>query len=177
VRSLVVAFALLGAVALPAGAATVDPKVLVVTAAEVPAGFRIDRDETGLRTNEREARDHPETRSLFRRWRRVTGYQARYEKGGDASIQARADLFKSASGARDLQRWVVREMQRAGIKGLVSAPARIGSESRVYSFGRLVIVYWRYGRAWSGVAGSGLPKHRTLALARVQQRRIAAALG
>ena len=165
------------AVALPAGAAGVDPRALVLGRAEVPAGFRVDPDETGLRTNEREARDHPETRPLFRRWGRVTGYQARYERtSDDASIEARADLFESASGSRALHRWADREMQKSGIKGAVRARARVGSEGMVYSFGRFTVVYWRYGRAWSGVATYGLPKSRALALARTQQRRIAAGL-
>jgi hypothetical protein len=164
------------AVALPAGAATVDPKGLVIGPAQVPAGFRVDPDETGLRTNEREATDHPETRPLFRRWGRLTGYQVRYEKSDDASIEARADLFENASGAQALHRWVDRETQKSGIKGLVRARARIGSEGAVYSFGRFTLVYWRYGRAWSGIAAYRLTPARTMALARAQQRRIAAAI-
>ena len=176
-RPLAVVVLVFLAVVLPAGGAAVDPKALVVGPAEVPTGFRVDPDETGLRTNEREARDHPETRTLFRRWGRVTGYQARYENVDDASIEARVDLFESASGARALHRWVDRETQKSGIKGLVRARARIGSEGAVYSFGRVALVYWRYGRAWSGIAAYGLKPARTMALARAQQRRIAAALG
>jgi hypothetical protein len=164
------------AVALPAGAATVDPKALVVGRADVPAGFRLDPDETGLRTNEVEARENPETRPLFRRWGRVTGYQARYENAADASIEARVDLFRNANGAHELQRWVVREMARSGIKGVVSGPVRLGSEGRMYSSKLFVILYWRSGRAWSALAGFGVPKSRTLAAARAQQRRIATAL-
>jgi hypothetical protein len=164
-------------VAVSAGAATVDPKALVVGPAQVPAGFRLDADETGLRTNEIEAREHPETRGRFRRWGRVTGYQARYERGNLASIETRVDLFESASGARKLHRWVDRETQKSGIKGVVRARARIGSEGAIYSFGDSRIVYWRYGRAWSGMSTDRLTTARVLALARAQQRRIAAALG
>ena len=165
------------ALARPAGAATVDPKPLVVGPAEVPRGFRVDPDETGLRTNALEARESPQTRPLFRRWGRVTGYQVRYEGRDDASIEARVDLFRTARGARGLHRWVLREMQKAGIKGLVRAPAHLGSEGTLYSYGRYVIVYWRHGRAWSALAGFEVSKNRTLAAARAQQRRIAAALG
>lgn len=164
------------AAALPAGAANVDPKSLVVGRADVPAGFRLDPDESGLRTNELEAREHPETRPLFRRWGRVTGYQARYETSDHASIEARVDLFRTVSGARGVHRWVLREMQKAGIKGLVRAPAHLGSEGTLYSYGRYVIVYWRHGRAWSALAGFEVSKNRTVAAARAQQRRMAAAL-
>jgi hypothetical protein len=162
------------AVVLPAGAATVDPKALVVAPAQVPAGFRVDHDETGVRTNEREAKDFP--RALFRRWRRVTGYQARYERG-HALIEARVDLFESARGAREFHRWVDREAQRSGIKGVVRKRARIGSDGRIYALGDSTLVTWRSGRAWSGLATRGLTTARTVALARAQQRRIAAALG
>ena len=176
VRPLAVLVFVVLAAALSAAAATVDPKPLVVGPAEVPHGFRVDPDETGLRTNELEARESPQTRPLFRRWGRVTGYQVRYEGRDDASIEARVDLFRTVRGARGLHRWVLREMQKSGIKGLVQAPAHLGSEGTVYSYGRFVVVFWRHGRAWSGLAGFGVPKSRTLAAARAQQRRIAAAL-
>jgi hypothetical protein len=177
VRPLAVLLFVVLAAALPAGAATVDPKALVVGRADVPAGFRLDPDETGLRTNELEAREHPETRPLFRRLGRVTGYQARYERSDLASIETRVDLFKRASGARELHRWVDREMQKSGVKGIARSRARIGSKGVVYSFGEFRIVYWRYGRAWSGMATQELTTPRTLALARAQQRRIAERLG
>ena len=164
------------AVALPAGAAAVDPKALVIGPADVPAGFRLDQDETGVRTNEREATESPETRPLFRRLGRLTGYQARYENAADASIEARVDLFRTASGAHGLHRWVVREMARSGIKGVVSTRLHLGSEGRMYSSKLFVILYWRSGRAWSALAGFGVGKKTTLAAARAQQRRISAAL-
>ena len=176
VRPLAVLVFVVLAAALPAGAATVDPKALVVGRADVPTGFRVDPDETGLRTNELEAREHPETRPLFRRLGRVTGYQARYENAADASIEARVDLFRNANGAHGLHRWVVREMARSGIKGVVSKRLRLGSEGRMYSSKLFVILYWRSGRAWSALAGFGVGESKTLAAARAQQRRIAAAL-
>lgn len=175
-RRLAVVVLVVLAVALPAGAATIDPKALVVGPAQVPAGFRVDRDETGLRTNGREARDYPETRSRFRRWGRVTGYQARYERSDLASIETRVDVFRDGSGAQKLHRWVDRETQKSGIKGIVRARVRIGSEGAIYSFGKFRLVYWRDGRVWSGMSTRDLTTARTLALARAQQRRIAAAL-
>ena len=146
---------------------------------DVPAGFRIDPAETGIRTNELEAKEFPETRPLFRSWRRVIGYQASY-RGDDASrIEARADLFRSASGANELQLWAVREYRRSGVSGLMRDRAGIGTESVIFWGGGRTghaFVLWRYGRVWAGVAGIGVGKQRTLALARKQQQRMAAAL-
>ncbi len=145
---------------------------------DVPTGFRLDRDESGVRTNELEARENPETRALFSRWRRVTGYQAAYERS-DSTIEARADLFRDVDGARNLLAWVDREFRRAGVKGLKRARAGVGSEGWVYwggSSSPVAFVVWRYSRVWSGVAGMGLGKARVLALARLQQRRIGAVL-
>ena len=175
-RIVVLALGLLGTVALPASAAAVDPKQLVLGPSDVPAGFRIDPAESGIRTNELEAKEFPETRPLFRSWRRVIGYQASY-RGDDASrIEARADLFRSAGGAHELQLWAVREYRRSGVSGLMRGRAGIGTESVIFWGGGHAFVLWRYERAWAGVAGIGVGKQRTLALARKQQQRMAAAL-
>lgn len=164
--------------AAPAAAAAVDPQALVLGPNDVPTGFRLDRDESGVRTNELEARESPETRAPFSRWRRVTGYQARYERSG-STIEARADIFRGRDGARNLLAWVDREYQRAGVKGLKRARAGVGNEGWVYWGGSpsgVAVVVWRYSRVWSGIAGMGIGKERVLALARLQQQRIAAAL-
>lgn len=50
-------------VAVPASAADVDPQLLVVRQADVPARFQLDRDESGVRTNAREAKSGPEARA------------------------------------------------------------------------------------------------------------------
>lgn len=74
-RSLLLA-AVAFAAAIPTAAAGPDPRALVVAPADVPAGFRLVPDESGLRTNAQEAKDFPESRPYYRRWKRVTGYQA-----------------------------------------------------------------------------------------------------
>jgi hypothetical protein len=178
-RYALVALVLLGTLAMPASAVTVDPKQLVLAPSDVPAGFRIDSAETGIRTNELEGKEYPETRPLFRRWRRVIGYQVSYRRKG-SSIEARADLFRAANGAHELQDWADREYRKSGMGGLMRERAGIGSESVVYWGGGPsghAVVIWRYQRVWAGIAGIGLGRQRTLALARVQQRRIVAALG
>jgi hypothetical protein len=161
-----------------AGAATVDPSALVLRASDVPRAYTLDRTESGLRTNEQETRNEPELRKLYQRTRRVTGYEVEYVNRGN-EIGARVDLFRGADGARAVLQWFGAEMRKAGIKGLMQTRGSIGDESWVYSArspAPFAIVAWRYGRAFSGVAATGLNKARVLELARVQQRRIAAAL-
>jgi hypothetical protein len=161
-----------------AAGATVDPSALVLRASDVPRAYTLDRTESGLRTNEQETRNEPELRKLYQRARRVTGYEVEYVNRGN-QIGARVDLFRGSDGARVVLQWFGAEMQKAGIKGLVRTGASIGDESWVYSArspAPFAIVAWRYGRAFSGVAATGLSRARVLELARVQQRRIAAAL-
>jgi hypothetical protein len=74
-RLALVALVSLAMGAMPAAAAAVDPKALVIRPSDVPAGYALSRSESGLRTNEQEARESPEARRLFRRLGRVTGYQ------------------------------------------------------------------------------------------------------
>lgn len=171
-------FLLVGAVA--ASAATIDPQALVLAKADVPAGFRVDPQETGVRSNDAEAKEFPVTRSLFTRWKRVTGYQARY-LSGSSTIEARVDLFRSADGARRMFEYVDLEARKAGLTGQKRARAGIGTEGWVHwvssRSSKFNLVVWRHGRAFAGVMGSGVSRDRTMTLARAQQRRMAAALG
>jgi hypothetical protein len=176
-----VVVAVLGLLAVPASAAQIDPAELVLHRADVPAGFDLDREETGLRSNELEAREHPETRKPFARWRRVTGYQTAYQRSGKrfSTIEARVDVFRETDGARRLLAWVDLEYRKAGINGLKRAPASLGAGGWVFwspTSLPYAVVIWREHRVFSGVFSFDLGRERTLALARVQQRRIAAAV-
>lgn len=164
-------------VAVPASATEVDPKLLVLQQADVPAGFQLDRDESGVRTNAGEAKSGPEARALIARAGRVTGYEASWSKES-ITLQSRVDLCERSAGARVVFDYIEDGMKLAGIKGLRREPAGIGSESWVYWAGPrgLTLVAWRHGRVFAGIVGLGLTKARALALARVQQRRITAAL-
>jgi hypothetical protein len=167
---------------IPAGAAaTVDPKALVLAQSDLPAGYRLDRDESGLRTNERESKDGREARELVVGSGRITGYEATWGKR-EILLDSRADLCRRPSGARILFDFVVREMRKSGIKGLRRAPAGVGAESWIYSGGDaqvsgFALVVWRYDRVFAGIVGVGLSRTLALELARKQQRRIARALG
>ena len=168
--------ALAALVAPVAAGALTDPGRLVLRQADLPAGFAVDRDETGLRTNALEAREVPETRNRFRRWGRGTGYQARFVRG-HASIEARVDVFRGAGGASRLLEWVRSEARRSGFHGQKLARFRIGAEGLILWVGdSLTLVTWRQGRVFAAVFGDELPRARLVALARVQQRRIVAEL-
>jgi hypothetical protein len=163
--------------AVPASAADVDPRALVVQPADVPTGFRVDRDESGLRSNELEAKEYPQTRAVFARLGRVTGYQVAFVRG-DASIEARSDLFRTTTGARKMLAWVDLEYRKSGVRGQRRAALDIGDEGWVIWAGKdlgLTLVFWRHGRVFSGLLGHLIPRERTIALAHSQQRRIAAA--
>ncbi len=174
---LLVAIAAVLLVAVPASAAEVDPKQLVLRQADVPAGFQLDPDESGVRTNAREAKSGPEARALIARAGRVTGYEASWSKES-ITFESRADLCERSAGARVVFDYIEHEMKLAGIKGLRREAAGIGTESWVYWAGQrgFTLVAWRYDRVFAGIVGLGLTKSQALALARVQQRRIAAAL-
>jgi hypothetical protein len=168
-----------GVLALPAtAAAQVDPSELVLRQADVPAGFRLDRDDTGVRTNEAEAGDEPRFRALFRRWGRVTGYEAEFDRAS-AAISSRADLFGSPAGAAALLSFWDREIRKERPSGFRRRSIGLGEGGFVYR-GRsqrpFVAVVWRHGRVFGGVAVFGLPETVALRLARTQARRIVAAL-
>jgi hypothetical protein len=181
VRALLAAALASVAVALPASAAEIEPRALVLAREDVPSGFRLSPGESGLRTNELEAKQYPETRELFKRWRRITGYQAVYGRR-NARLLSRADLFRSARGAGKLLARVDLEFRRSGARAGAVRRTRtsLGSGGWLYAAPRLggyTVVAWRYRRVFATVIGTRLPTSRPVALARAQQRRIAAALG
>ena len=172
--------AAVGVVAAPAAAVDVAPRALVLRSADVPAGWALDREETGLRTNRDEAGTDKKSRALIARLGRVTGYQAEWRRGAMDSIVSRADVFRSTNGARMYLDIAADSLRSSGIKGLRRSPARLGDLG--YAFGggpngTVAWVVWRSGPVAGTVVGWGVPLDTTLALARTQQRRIAAALG
>jgi hypothetical protein len=171
---------------LPAAAADVDPSRLVLHQSDVPSGFRLERDESGVRSNARRARDTPELRGLFARAGRVTGYEATFGRIERRTfeiylIESHVDVLRARRGAA----MVLDEFDRqARVKlgrqvELRRAPADVGEAGWRYS-GKttkpFAIVGWRYERVFAVVFTLNLSPEQTLLLARKQQRRIAAAL-
>ncbi len=187
--------ACLGAVAvaalvlvLPATAAQVDPRALVLTAADVPAGFRLDEGQSGVHSNNAIAKGGPDHANAVRRSGRATGYIAFWERSRPRSVlfvSSRTDLCRGAEGGRAWLAWLETRMRRANAQvgdAYARERVRLGDGGWVYS-GRprgitslFVTVGWRHGRAVALLATDGLPRRQALALARTQQRRIAAAL-
>jgi hypothetical protein len=179
---LCLALVLAGALAVPAlglsAAAEVNPQALVLRQADVPAGFRLDRDDSGVRTNEEEAGSEPRFRRLFRSWGRLTGYEAEFDRQA-AAISCRADLFRGARGAAALLAFFDREIRRQPPSAFRRRTVGVGDGGFVYrgeSQSPFVAVIWRQGRVFGGVAVFGLAEKVALRLARAQDRRIAAAL-
>lgn len=156
-----------------ASAASIEPRNLVVAASDVPAGFRVDPGETGVRTNERDAREVPEARDRFARWERLIGYQSMYRRGS-SRIESRSDVFRAVAGAGRMLSWVDLEARKAGIRGQRRASLSIGSGGFVHWVGGgYTFIVWRQGRVFTGVFAEGISRARTIALARAQARRIA----
>jgi hypothetical protein len=179
-RRALVVLVLLGALAVPASAAEVDPQLLVLREADLPYGFQPDAEDTGAYTNARAAKEaDARTRALLRHSGRVTGYQADYDFGA-TTVTSRADVFRQRRGAKLVLDAAAREFDASGIRGMRRSPLRIGAEGWVYGqrsgSSTLNYVVWRSDRVFAGIAAWGVTKARAIALARTQQRRIAAAL-
>jgi hypothetical protein len=160
---------------LPASAARVEPKSLVLQQADVPAGFQLDRSRSRPRTSAELSRTDPKFVSRSG-W--LGGYLVQYVQPGGigVGVQSTADLFRRPAGtklmyARFQKFW--RELSQAE----PGARANIGTESWYYGGSVDTVVFWRYRRAFAFVLGVNMSKKKTLALARVQQRRMVAALG
>jgi hypothetical protein len=179
-RLVVVALVLLGTLALPASAAEADPSLLVLREADVPAGFKLDPDQTGVLSNASQAKGaEAAERALLRRSGRTTGYESDFDLR-DTKIKSRADVFRKAQGAKLVLNAAARAFDISGVQGMRRTPVRIGDEGWVYGgpsrSSTVNFVVWRYDRVYAGVAVWGVTKARTIAMARTQQRRIAAAL-
>jgi hypothetical protein len=109
---------------------------------------------------------------------RIDGYVAVYRDGAGRRVNSRADLYRQQSGAHDVLGFADAELRKAGIKGLRRSRVEIGSEGWIYWGGSgdfaLAVVAWRHRRVFASIATSGLSRSTTLAIARKQQRRIAA---
>lgn len=161
--------------ALPASAARVDPKGLVLQRSDVPAGFRLDLSKSGVVSNAETA--DPSDPTFMARAGRITGYFVQYVQPRTGSgLQSQVDLFRKPGGARMMLGRVHGSWMRLA-NGDPWGRVRVGDEGWFFGGQVDTAVYWRRGRAVGLVLGINLGKARTVALARKQDQRIAASIG
>ncbi len=171
-----------------AGAAGIDSKALVLQPSDVPAGFRLDRDPHATRyvPSAAIARADPRFWKRVAGSGRISGYAATYEKGA-ATILSAAHLFRKGRGAHVFyaaqdtdQRSLNAERVKRGGRAYRHEVLLLGDEASLYrstQAPKFTIVVWRTGRVVGNLSTWGLGRDRTVALARVQQRRIEKTLG
>ncbi len=177
-------------------AATTDPKKMVLTLADLPAGFALAKGYYA--DNARAAKESKnQTVADFTRWGRTNGYEADFKRSaitGILEIDSSASTYKTAKGAADSthdsyaagEKPQLLDGKKVAFKR-VSTGARIGHEARMYSLdvksqGLSVTFYavvWRYGTVKSALLVGGLTGTVDAAvavkLAQKQQARIASA--
>ena len=165
----------------PAGAA-LDPRVFVLSQADVPRGYLFDKDNSLLITRATVDRvPSDKGAQALARAGFVNAYIARYTSYGPSRwsyVNSAAYAFRGPSGAQTYVRW----MLKTGL-GNIGRPQRIalGDEAWLYTMSSTdtgTAVLWRHGRVVALVSCMEMTRHRTLALAqaRKQQRRIVAQL-
>jgi hypothetical protein len=173
---------LVALLAAPASAA-LAPGALVLREGDLPAGFHLVEDQSGVRSNSRRLRDSPpDQRKLLTGWGRITGYQALYSRRHPS-----AQVISLVDGFRHRQDLVmlVERLERARKPGDPKAtPTSIDDEgwfsrtsfSRGSTRAQLTTVIWRQGRVLGTVVGVDVAHRTVLGLARTQEQRIARVL-
>ena len=184
--------ALFGAIAFTAtaSAARVDARLLVLRTSDLPTGFKVDRGSTRYWSNAAFANGKSRLRKLASDAGRVSGYSVGWDHGGGApsrTILSVSDLCRSGAGAHlifrdddDEQRRVNAERVKKGGRAYKRRAPAIGNEAALYwsaAGPRFTFLVWRTGRAVLGVVAWGITPEKTVALARLQQRRVETALG
>lgn len=157
-----------------ASAGNVDPRALVLQQRDVPAGFERDHAQSGALPND-DVR-FSDAKAFVTRSGRVGGYLAQFvERDRGIGLQSRVDLFRRPAGARMMLARVYDRWQQLASTDPYGR-VRIGTEGWVFGGPVDTIVFWRSGRTFAWVLGVNMTRQPTLALARKQQRRIAAVL-
>ena len=190
---------LAGGLSSPASAApaVLDPSRLVLTLSDLAAGFKVDTKQTGVFSNARLAIAERNLKELtnFKRWGRLTGYQAQFTRnartgrlGSLVRITSRASVFKTSSGAA--ASFAQKPAQcSTGTAHEVSLGVTVGQRSfacsglqvsGVITF-RRYLVFWQQGRVEATLVlvwvEGGIASSDAAALAKAQERHVAAALG
>ena len=174
-RWLLVAFVSLAFPAL-LSAASVSPKPYVLSQAEVPQGYFLDKDNSLLLSKTTVDRASNEESRLLRRLGFMGAYLGTYLSTSPPKwrfIHSGAFVFRAAKGASELVRtWRTKVPTPFSGRG---ERIRLGDEAWLYkdTEGGSAVM-WRHGRIVAYVRCTEMPNHRVLALtlARKQQRRI-----
>jgi hypothetical protein len=180
IRLFLLGAAVLALTVTTAASAGADPRAMVLRTSDLPHGYAILRANTGPAPNAKAAQGNRDLLARFATWGRVTGYRVEFTGGVKGSIGSSADLFRGTPGARGYLRWSAQVTPpRTGLR-LVRRQRGPGDEAYVFEkdFGTtlFVVVEWRYRNVTAHVGADGVGVSGALALARVQQRRIVAAL-
>ena len=123
-------------------------------AGDVPSGFRVDLDDTGVRTTPGDAGESG--RSTRLQTVRAPDRIRHVPAGLVVSRRAQTSSGRSAAPAK-LLAWIDLEWQKAGIAGQRRARAPIGTEAHIFwSPQGHAIVLWRHGHVFGGVLALGV---------------------
>jgi hypothetical protein len=184
-RWLAVALLAAAVFALPASAASVDPRVFVLHQADVPAHYLLDEDNSmGFDFSRPLPGLDDDARRLVSRFGFVNGYVARYLNSAPPRwryIDSVAFVFRRAEGAKTYLAWMDRSLRAQGGPAIRRTPLALGAAGWMYTSRSRETgtqILWRYGRVVASLTCQQMTRHRTLALAlaRKQQRQIVAAL-
>jgi hypothetical protein len=170
------------ALALPASAASVDPRLFVLHQIDVPPRYEFDEDNSLLISPADVARVPGEAGKTLARSGFVTAFYAPYTNYGPPYwryVNSAAFVFRQPNGARGYLPVVVKSW--FSNRRLQARRVDLGDEALLYTSSSRTsgtAVVWRQGRVVAFVGCSHMAEHRALALAqaRKQQRRIASEL-
>ena len=170
---------MLGSVVLAVGGAgaRLEPRALVLQSSEVPAGYELQERSSG----DIRAVGAPD---VLARPGLIGGYYATYWNTRAATskvIVSASYLYRSPAGAKAALSATEREARRNAPVSLERRRIQIGSGGMLYtahSRERATAVLWRFDRVLAVLNCSSQLDHEklALALAKTQQRRVAAAL-
>jgi len=172
------------ALALPASAASIQPKLLVLRAGDVPARYFFDKDNA-MTLFPSDLGTSVDRRRILARSGFVTAYVELFRNTDPPrwrSINSAAYVFRSAAGARIFLAWLDKGVRKETGGTVQRRPVGLGDEGWSYvSSSREdgTQVVWRVGRVLAVLGCEQMTGHQGLALllAREQQRRLATALG
>jgi hypothetical protein len=164
---------------------------MVLAPGDLPAGFAVDRTRTGSRPNAPAAKEYDVPLATFRRWGRVSGYEASFtraagrdrRRSGAVSVTSGVSVYEDPGGAHAAYAFNVKRCRRAPFARRAPA-AGVGQEAllcgaAVERNGEAAILYtliWRRGPIFAAITAVGLPGRigpaDVLPLARRQDERI-----